>query len=393
MAFQINGCRDDVTPLRSSAGFALPLTVFVMVILMVLTTAGLFVGRQELRIGSASHDAGLAFYVAERGLTDVIADWDAPAYGAMAVGGTTALTGTTESGTWSLDMTRLSSQLYLFESTGVLTSGGPATSSATRRLGVVARILTADLALPAALTTRDAASVRGTAEVHGEDVDPAVWGGICTGALQDKPGLLTDDTTLVTTTGAGEITGVPGLAQDTTLSDATFTEFGSVTWNDMVTRADKSLAGGSFSSVGPVLDGLGECDDGASLNWGDPESPAAPCAGYFPLIHVTGNAVMQGGGTGQGILLVDGDLSLRGGFTFYGVIIVQGSFETQGSENRIYGAVMAGNADFDNQSLTGGSVIQYSSCAVERAVKNANGLTQARPLSQRGWVDLSAIVR
>ena len=347
-----------------NAGFALPVTVLLMAVLMAVTTAGLFVGRQELRIGTAVDDASRALYLAEHGLADVIADWDPATYGALPVGDTTTLEGTLEAGSWSLEMTRLSSKLYLLESTGKPTHKGTLASAATRRVGLVARVVTAAMSVPAALSIREGTSVRGTAEVHGEDVHPPAWGGLCTSSLEDKPGILTDDATAVTTTGSGEVTGAP---------------------------ADKSLAGGSFGSVGPVLTGSGECDEGESLNWGDPESPGSPCAGYFPLIHVTGDALMQGGGSGQGILLVDGDLSLRGGFTFYGVIIVQGSFDTQGSGNRIYGGVLASNADFVNQSLTGGSVIQYSSCAVQRAVENSRGLTRARPLTRRSWIDLSAI--
>ena len=116
-----------------------------------------------------------------------------------------------------------------------------------------------------------------------------------------------------------------------------------------------------------------------------------PCWDYFPVIHITGNANVQSGGVGQGVLLVDGDLDLRGNFVFYGIIIVQGSLDTQGSGNRVYGGVMASNADFESQALTGGSVVTNSTCAVSRAVLNNSGLTRVRPLVARSWVDLSAI--
>lgn len=373
------------------AGFALPVTVLVMAVLMAVTTAGLFVGRQELRIGTAGDDASRALYLAEHALAEVISDWDPASYGSLSVGDATTLVGTLEAGSWSLELTRLSSELYLLESTGKPTHKGTLASDATRRVGLMARVVTAAMSVPAALATREGISVRGTAEVHGEDVHPLAWGGICTSPLEDKPGILTNDASTVTTTGSGEITGAPAVSQDSTLSEEAFTMFGSVTWTELIAMADKSIPGGTFSTVGPALLGSGECDEGTSLNWGDPESLGSPCAGYFPVIHVTGDARMQGGGWGQGVLLVDGDLSLRGGFTFYGVIIVQGSFDTQGSGNRIYGGVLAGNADFENQSLTGGSVIQYSSCAVQRAVENSRGLTRARPLTRRSWIDLSAI--
>ena len=139
------------------------------------------------------------------------------------------------------------------------------------------------------------------------------------------------------------------------------------------------------------LNGDGTCNTGDDLNWGHPESPGHACENYFPVIFVNGDANIQGGGLDQGILLVAGDLDLRGNFSFYGVIIVQGTFETQGNGNRVYGGVMAGNATLGGQTLTGGSEVQYSNCAVQRAIFNSS-LTRARPLRNRSWVDVSYLV-
>lgn len=96
---------------------------------------------------------------------------------------------------------------------------------------------------------------------------------------------------------------------------------------------------------------------------------------------------------GRVVLLVDGDLDLRGNFIFYGVVIVQGEFETQGNGNRVYGGVIAGNEDFEEQALAGGSIIQHSGCAVSRAVSNNSSLVRVRPLVERSWVDLSSVRR
>ena len=130
---------------------------------------------------------------------------------------------------------------------------------------------------------------------------------------------------------------------------------------------------------------------GDAENWGDPETPGSTCENYFPIIFVNGDANIQGGGSGQGILLVAGDLDLRGNFAFYGVIIVQGDFETQGNGNRVFGGVLAGNATLGAQTLTGGSEVQFSSCAIERAIFNSS-LTRARRLPNRSWVDVSYLV-
>ena len=89
--------------------------------------------------------------------------------------------------------------------------------------------------------------------------------------------------------------------------------------------------------------------------------------------------------------MVDGDLNLRGGFVFNGVIIVQGTLETAGSGNRIIGGVMASNVNLDDQSYVGGSEVSFSSCAIEQAILGNDGLTRARPLAMRSFVDLSNI--
>ena len=129
----------------------------------------------------------------------------------------------------------------------------------------------------------------------------------------------------------------------------------------------------------------GDCRTGQAFpsNWGNPENPGAACFEWFPLIHITGDANVQSGGVGQGILLVDGDLELRGFFVFYGIIIVQGSVNTQGSGNRVYGGVMASNADLESQSFVGGSVVTNSTCAVSRALLKNPNLTRVRPLASR----------
>jgi hypothetical protein len=266
-------------------------------------------------------------------------------------------------------------------------------SGASRRLGVTMRLNTAAIEPPAALITRGPTALKGSAEVHGEDEVPTGWGPVCPGPLVDKPGIMTDDTTQVSTTGGAEITGAPPMAQDPNIADSTFSQFGGLTWAELTSFANITLGGGTINTTGPDSTALGVCRKGQGFpsNWGNPENPGAACANWFPIIHVTGSVSIQSGGVGQGVLLVDQDLDLRGGFRFYGIIIAQGTVGTQGSGNRVYGGIMAGNADFDNQSLVGGSVVTNSSCAVSRAILNNPALTRVRPLASRSWVDLSAL--
>ena len=379
---------------KKQRGFAIIVAVFALVVVGVITTGGFFMARQEGRIGVASEHAGVAFYLTEQGLVDLMNDWDLELFEALPFWGDTAFTRNYAGvGNVQTRVTRMTDLLYFVEADGTVTEGGAMLSGASRRVGVTVRLAKADMAPPAALVTRGPTALRGSAEVHGEDEVPAPWGGVCSGSLEDKPGILTDDASQVTTQGAAEITGVPPVAEDPYIADSTFTEFGDLTWDELTGMADIVLSGGILNNTAPDSTVAGDCLAGQAFpsNWGNPENPGAACSGWFPIIHVTGNARIQSGGVGQGVLLVEGDLDLRGNFVFYGIIIVQGDMDTQGSGNRVYGGVMASNAELQSQTLVGGSVVTNSMCAVSQAILNNPGLTRVRPLASRSWVDLSAI--
>ena len=379
---------------KKKRGFALPVAVFALVIVGVITTGAFFIARQEGRIGVASEYAGMAFFLTEQGLVDLMGGWNRELFAALPSWGDTTVTDNYPGlGSVATRVTRMTDYLYFVDADGTVTRGGAMRSGASRRVGVTIRLVTADIAPPAALTTRGPTSLTGTAEVHGEDEAPPEWGGLCTGSLENKPGILTDNASQVSTQGAAEITGDPAVAEDASIVDSTFTHFGDLTWDDLTGMANIRLSGGNLTTLAPDSTVTGACRAGQAFptNWGNPENPGAACSDWFPVIHITGDVNIQSGGVGQGLLLVDGDLDLRGNFLFYGIIIVQGSLATQGQGNRVLGGVMASNADFDSQAITGGSVVTNSTCAVRRAILNNSGLTRVRPLASRSWVDLSAI--
>ena len=375
-------------------GFALPVAVFALVIVGVIVTGGFFMARQEGRIGVASEHAGLAFYLTEQGLVDLMADWNSALFGGLPYWGDATVTRDYSGvGRVTARVTKMTDHLYFVEADGTVTRGGAMLSGASRRVGVVVRLAMVDIGPRAALTTRGPTELRGTAEVHGEDEVPGGWGSVCPGPLEDKPGILTDDTSHVGTGGAAEITGDPPVEEDPYIADSTFTKFGDLTWDDLTAMADIRLGGGTINTLAPDSTTAGGCNTGQAFpsNWGNPLNPGAACFDWFPIIHIDGSGSIQSGGVGQGVLLVEGDLDLRGNFVFYGIIIVQGNIMTQGSGNRVYGGVMASNASFDSQSFVGGSVVTNSTCAVSRAILNNSSLTRVRPLASRSWVDLSAI--
>jgi hypothetical protein len=379
-------------------GFALPAAIGGLVIVGVLVTAGFYMARQEVRIGVASRHAALAVNVAQTGASEIMADWYGYKLAGIPVWGDTTIVDTLDSGVWTVGVINLNNRVYFLSAQGEITEGGALWSGATRNIGIVTRMITPNLDPPAAITTRGATTVRGSAQVIGYDTDPPGWdASFCPKPLDDKIGVLTNDTSELRRGGRSSVSGDPPWAQDSTIVDSTFTHFGDMQWAELVALAkeDGKEVTGLGSSINQTLpDSVGTvCTLSTLTNWGDPRDPQATCGSYFPLVYHAGpKLTIQSGGYGQGILLVDGDLDLRGNFVYHGVIIVQGTFEAQGAGNRIFGSVLASNANFDSQSLAGASIIQASTCAVERAILNNAALSRVRPLETRSWIDLSGVV-
>ena len=180
-------------------GFALPVAVFALVIVGVITTGDFFMARQERRIGVASEHAGMAFYLTEQGFVDVMDNWEPTLFGALPAWGDTTFTQAYPGvGLVTARVTRMTDLLYFVDVDGTVTRGGAMLSGASRRVGMTVRLESADIAPPAALTTRGPTRLAGTAEVHGEDEMPVGWGGLCPGPLEDKPGILTDNASQIT---------------------------------------------------------------------------------------------------------------------------------------------------------------------------------------------------
>ena len=375
------------------SGFAMPAAIGALVIIALLVTSGFFMARQELRIGVASSHTNMAVNIAQAGANEVMANWNGYQLGSVPLWGDTTITGTVNGGTWSVNILNTNNVIYYLDATGEVVQGG-AWAGASRNIGIVTRLIYADINPPAALTTRGKTATKGTPDIIGLDEHPSSWGGYCS-SLNDQPGIMIEDVSDVSVKGAAVIDGTPPIAEDPTMVDETFTQFGDMNWDDFVDLAQlegKDISGTStYSGLGPAVSGS-TCDESVASNWGDPLNPGAPCGSYFPLIYHAGPQLnIQGSSKGQGILLVDGDLRTTGNFQFYGVIIVQGQFDASGTFD-LFGAAMASNAELDNQTYTGTMNIRYSSCAVQRAILNNASLSRARPLDNRSWIDLSAVL-
>ncbi|TVP42056.1 MAG: hypothetical protein EA350_17755 [Gemmatimonadales bacterium] len=388
----------NVHPLgRDRRGFALPAAIFALVVVALLVTAGFFISGQERSIGQSTEFASQATLLAETGMNNVLAMWS-PAGGGPEIGGAplTTCDGCTGgqaslNGQWQVAISRVGDKIYFIESTGVVNQAGRL-SGATRTVGTLARLLTADFAADAALTTRGDVETRGGASISGFDVNPP--GAVCSGTTQDKAGVITTPGSEVTSRGNSTVEGAPRDQRRTFDPNDTF-RVGELGWDDLVAMADITLPGGNINNTSPRFDADDKCDKEHNLNWGDPERIVAnpDCRTYYPIIHVTGTARIQSGGRGQGILLIEGDLDLRGDFLFQGIVMVRGQVGVQGAGNRVFGSMLAANGleiDPDLSTFVGASVVQYSSCAISNVINNLSGLTALRPVQNRAWVDLTA---
>jgi hypothetical protein len=389
-------------------GFALPVAIFALVVLGVMVTGGFYIARQQTRIGVATQRSQQALYFAERGLADVEADFATYNVSGLAAWQADTIDADLGDGTYSVIVTRVGSgnlpRSFFLDATGTVTEGGSMMGGATRRLGLYAKLFSADLEPDAALTTVDELKYGGSSMITGIDEAPpgTGWSSECAGeSLTDKPGILIDDLDNIDITGNEEniledqTFGDPKIAEDPTLTPEVLLQFGDLSFDDLVELADYTINSFNSSNVGPTLTAGGQCDTANNHNWGAPTDDTSPCWDHFPIIYYPGSQMDFSSNTsGQGILLIEGDMRITGQFKFYGPVIVKGLLETAGggaSGAHFYGGVIAANVSLNESSVLGNAAIHFSSCAVTRAVLNNTSLTGLRPIIDRAWVDLSNI--
>lgn len=383
--------------LRNERGMALAIAIFALVVVGALVAGAFFAGTQEQRVGDNQRRVQQSFGVAEAGAVERVRTWHAdslnrrPVYGtgnpwdSVAIGPNLAAPGGT--GRYGGYSYKVGNALFLIDVTGRDrgSAGGAlgAGAGAQQRLGLITRLNPIDFNIRASLTTQGGVAVSGNAQVNGIDQNPAAWA-TCDGTLQNQAGVRDKGGTVVTG-GNGMVTGVPPVVNDPTLADSSFNKFGGTTYADLAARANIKLGAGTYKTL-PAFSG-GACDKTILTNWGDGDNPTSACGNYFPIIHITGNATLNGD-QGQGILLVDGNLDVQGSYQFYGIVIIQGDLKTSGggsTEAHFWGGVMAKNANLDTQNLTGKATLNYSSCSI-LTVLQATSLAQM--MRSRSWVQL-----
>ena len=365
--------------IQNEHGLALVLAVISLFVLGGLITAAFAPTVMEQRVAENTMAGGQSFSVAEFGLNEALANWNTSDWNNLATWDSLTFSGSVPSGSGTYDGTvrRLNNELFMVD-----VVGGDGAQSARQRVAQFVKLQLLDVDIQAALTTQGPTRVGGSAEIDGTDIPPSNW--TC-GPTSDQAGLRLQDASDLTTSGSNCsnndcIHGTPQVEADPSISDDTFFEYGDMDWADLTSMATTVIGPGNYK-VEPS-ESSGVCNTGVVSNWGDPVTPSSACYHHFPIIYATGDLTVNGD-LGQGILLVEGDLSVQGGFEFYGITIVKGQLKTTGTGGHFNGAVMAANVDLDDITVFGNALVQYSSCAVQRALMQAS---PGAPLRSRGWL-------
>ena len=377
-------------------GFALAGAVLAMVLVGAIVTGGFYAAHQETQVTRSSELGDLAQYIAEQGLETVIASTNANTLGGLTTnvpqvvanavnvqyGGKTV-------GNYTVTINRLTQWLFSVSSTGTVTIGQAGNNSNSRRTVTnVVRIRNVDFDNQTAVQVFGDLTVTGTSDVVGADTYDNSWSGCSTvsgsAAVTAQPGAV------VQTQGSGQIQGAINYQS---MGASNFTVFGDLTWSDLVSMATNVYTTSANPNPAPTTTGSpAVCNTADANNWGAPTQPTHECNNHFPIIYAPGDMHISANSVGQGIMLVAGNLTVQSQFEFYGPIIVMGTIDFQGGAE-IHGSVMAyGGGILDASNSTAGNmIVQYSSCAIQRATQGASGLVRGVPIRNRSWMDLTAI--
>jgi hypothetical protein len=360
--------------------------LLVLVILGVIIAGTFYVARLELKTGDNTVAAAQGAATAEAGVDSILAAWNSSVYNARAVGTETTFATVSLGGnaSFTTSLRRLNNTLFVIRTDGRQAFPGGGVQG-RRQVSKLVRLDIPNIAMNAAITTRTGITISGSSDVSGIDSVPSAWGGLCPPPGPTLPGIRDSSGNVSTSgacSGASCIVGNPQILTDPTVNSNTFSQFGNTNFTQLASRANLVVSG-TVTGIGPAVL-AGACRTSIITNWGDPLNPSAPCGSYYPIVYAPGDLHLSGG-VGQGILLVGGDLTLAGGVEFYGPVISLGTVRSTGTGGHVYGGVMAANANLGTVLISGNSVVNYSSCAIARALQ---GISIATPLAERSWAQL-----
>lgn len=356
-------------------GFALPMVILTMFVLVGAIAAGFAMISSERSSDDSSMQAQSAAALAETGLQQGLRNRLAlglpavpPAIGdsirvALEGGHADVVTRLMRPG----DLNAGISALYYVRSRGVRTRASfPGAGNAVSVAAAFAAFLPMTMTIPAAVTSLNGVTVQGGGNGYISGIDPCSGTNTAAVAVPSSPGYVPNSgvqsdylrgTPTVQIIGSTPQTAATGIPFD---------------WEDIVYR-------GAIPATVTVPSG------GTPSVW-----PTSTQMASFPTVVVrngpTGGAALQVSAThsGGGMLVVFGDLTMNGSFQWDGVILVGGRLTLNGTP-RITGAISTGlNSKldlpvspnlFDNVDVVNGtSIFQYDSCRVRSALTSLGAL-------------------
>ncbi|HEU4954667.1 MAG TPA: hypothetical protein VFT28_08845 [Gemmatimonadales bacterium] len=375
------------SPVANERGMALAVAIFALVVIGALVAGTFYAGRLEQQTGQNGFYAVQAAEAAQGAATQYIQSQSGATLTAIQTGSSSSGSQVSVGqGVATPQITRLTGSVWLVSAIGERKTGTK--SLATRSVAQLYRLNTAQITVTAGLTAIGKVTVTGSSEVYGYDVTPPSW--LVGSPAVECPTL--DDVAAVhyngqvTQQGSAIIKGDPNRQQDSTLTAGNM--FGGSTFNDLKAMATKILTGNVSGLAAATTGTPPVCNTAVESNWGAPTDKTSPCFTYFPILYHYGDLSISGTGEGQGILLVEGNLSVQGRIDFYGPVIATGSVNIRGTGSddvKFYGGVMAQDVTLDDSKLSGNAMINYSSCAIRRALQ---GSALPIPLTERSWVQV-----
>ena len=426
------------TTLADRRGFVMPMVIFSLMIMSTMAVVAINVSVIQHRSSRAVRTSLEALLAGITGLNEIQADWNDPSatlydqLDTLSSGGTIQIdwTNLASGASYKGEVMRIDNggqQLFLVTVEGRDGSGLPSERAVTAIMTLGGE-LTLGACCDAAAYVKGEIRISSTF-ISGTDVDPpsSDFGQTCGGTLEDKPALISDNANNIDTGSSGYFerggvevddndnfdTSPPVVIIDNTMSGSDFEDFGALTWQDVQDSATQFMTddvdwggnpvtGSKYNNpdyYGPRVHSLsdphghaggdpllGTCDTANVANFG---YFSGPCVDFFPVIEVSGQVHMNGGGYAQGLVVMveDGtqgaELDLEDDITFNGIILGRGCVEIQ-DDAKFHGAVMV-TGDFFNAGICDGdeplfvkgdSMVQYSNCVVQ-AVLGGTGLGQA----------------
>ena len=369
---------------------ALAVAIFALVVVGALVAGAFFAGNLEQATGRNSVYAAEAADAAEAGAATVLADWDQFNLNTIASGETVPLALPQSLGarvTVTPTVTRLNDDLFLVRTFAKRTTPGGSTL-AQRSVATVARLSYVTATAKAAVTVTKPIKFNGNSfNVIGNDSMPAGWAGE-TGcpASGNLAGVRSATTTGAASSDNDNLFGnPPQVANDPTVTTDFFNMFGDVTFADLVKNADIVLPNTTpYNGAAPSLTAGSpqRCNTADQLNWGEPRRSGADSSRSASTTSRSSTAAARSSSSrpaavGRASCWSRATSRSRAGSSGPGSSSSRGGIRINGNGNKITGAVLAGRRDRRQNSISGNTTLQYSSCALSKAIK---GSAFAEPL-------------